>query len=95
MVKGVPVDVVDHTLEYHWCITESEWHDCVFESAMWATKCSFPFVSILDSDEVVALLEGDLVEVFHASNSFLQLVHVGEGITIGNHNFVDCSIVNA
>ena len=31
LVEGIPKDVVDHTLECHWCIAESEWHDSVFE----------------------------------------------------------------
>ena len=87
--------MIDHTLECRWYIAESEWHDSVFEKAISATKCRFPFVSLLDLDKVVAVLEVDFVEVFRSSNSFLQLVHIWEGVTIGNGDFVDCSIVNA
>ena len=60
-----------------------------------ATERRLPFVSLLDSDEVVAVLEVHLVEVFRASNSFLKLIHVREGLTIGDGNLVDCSVVNA
>ena len=71
LVEGIPKDVVDHTLECRWSIAESEWHDSVFEEAISAMKCHFPLVSLLDSDEVVTILEVELIEVFRASNSFL------------------------
>ena len=54
-----------------------------------------PCVSLLDSDEMVAVLKVYFVEIFCTSISFLELIHVGEGVTIGDSNLVDCSIVNA
>ena len=54
----------------------------------------FPFVTFLDVDEVVAVLEVDFVEVFRSSNSFLLLIHIREGVTVGNGDLVNCSIVN-
>ena len=95
MVVGIPKDVVDHTLESHGCIAESERHDSIFEEAVSATKCCFPLVSLLDSDVVLAVLEVDCIEVFRVSNSFLELIQVGEGVTVGDSNRVDCSVVNA
>ena len=58
-------------------------------------KCGFPFVPLFDSDEVVAVLEVNFVEVFRSLNCFLPLVYIREGVTIGNRDFVDCSVVNA
>ena len=94
MVEGIPKDVVDHTLECCRGIAESEWHDSVFEKAISATKRRLPLVSFLDSDEVVAVLEVYFVEVFCTSNSFLELIHVRKGVTVGDGDLVDCSIVN-
>ena len=95
MVEGIPKDVVDHTLESCGCIAESERHDSIFEKAVSATERCLPLVSLLNSDEVVAVLEVDFVEVFRTSNSFLKLIHVGEGVSVGDSDLVDCSIVNA
>ena len=95
LVEGIPKDVVDHTQECRGCIAESERHDSVFEKAVSATERCFPFVSLLDSDEMVAVLEVNFVEVFRSSNSFLKLIHVGKGVTVGNSDLVDCSVVNA
>ena len=95
MVESIPKDVVDHTLECRGSIAESERHDNVFETAVSATERCLPFVSLLDSDEVVAVLEVDFVEVFRTSDSFFELIHVGEGVTIGDSDLVDCSVVNA
>ena len=58
-------------------------------------KCGFPFLSLLDADEVVAVLEVDFVEIFLSANSFNCLIDVWEEVTIGNRDFVDCSIFNA
>ena len=87
--------MVVHTLKCRWCIAESEWYDSVFEKAISATECGFPFVPFLDADEVVSVLEVDFIEEFLPSNSFLQLIHVGEGVSIGNSDFDDYSIGNA
>ena len=87
--------MVDHTLECPWCIAESEQHAGVFEEAVLATEHSLPFVSFLDSDEVVAVLEVNFVEVFCTSNSFLKFIHVRKGVAIGDGDLVDCSVVNA
>ena len=95
LVEGIPKDVVDHTLECRWCIAESEWHDSVFEEAVSATERRFPFVSFLDPDEMVAVLEVDFVQVFRSSNSVLKLIHIRKGITVWNGDLVDCYIVNA
>ena len=95
MVEGIPEDVVDHTLECGGCITESKRYDSVFEKAVSATERRLPFVSFLNPDEVVAVLEVDLVEVFGSSNSFLKLIHIWKGLTVGYGDLVDCSVVNA
>ena len=87
--------MVDHTLESRGSIAESERHDSVFEKAVSATERRLPFVSLLDSDEVVAVLEVYFVEEFCTSNSFLELIHVREGVTVGDGDLVDCSVVNA
>ena len=47
------------------------------------------FASLLDWDKVVAVLEVDCVELFRATNSFLELIHVRAGVTFGNGGFVD------
>ena len=54
-----------------------------------------PLVPFLDPDEVVAVLEVDFIVVFRSSNSFLELIHIREGITVWDGDRVDCSIVNA
>ena len=95
MNEGIPKDVDDHTLEDRGGIAESERHDSVFEKALSAMERCFPFVSLFDADELVIVLEVDLVEVFRASNSLQEFIHIGEGVTIGNSDLVDCSIVNA
>ena len=95
MVEGIPKDVVDHTLESRGCIAESDRHDSVFEEAVSATERCLPFVSLLDSDEVVAVFEVDFVEVFRTSDSFLELIHIWKGLTVGDSDLVDCSIFNA
>ena len=95
MVEGIPEDVVHYTLESCRGIAESELHDSVFEESVSATESRLPFVSFLDPDEVVAVLEVYFVEVFCTSNSFLELIHVRKGIIVGDGNLVDCSIVNA
>ena len=94
LVKGIPKDVVDHTLESCWYIAESGCHDSVFEKAISVTECRLPFVSLLYPDEVVAVLEVDFIEVFRSSNSRLELIHAREGVTILDSDLVDCSIVN-
>ena len=87
--------MINHTLECRGSIAESEQHDSVFEKALSATERRFPFVSFLDSDEAVAMLEVDFVEEFRSLNSFLQLIHVGEGVVmVRNGDLVDCSVVN-
>ena len=91
---GIPKDVVDHTLECGGYVAQSKWHDSIFEEAISVTNSCIPFLSFLDSDEVVAVLEFDFVEVFHASNSVLVLIHVGERVTIGDRDIVDSSVVN-
>ena len=95
MVEGIPKDVVDHTLECRRSIAESEWHNSVFEKAISATKSRLPLVSLFDPDEVVAVLKVYFVEIFCTSNSFLELIHIREGVTVGDGDLVDCSIVNA
>ena len=70
LVEGIPKDVVDYTLECRWRIAESERHDSVLENAVSATERRLPFVSFLDSDEAVAILQIDFLEVFRSSNSF-------------------------
>ena len=95
LVEGIPEDVVDHTLECRGSIAESERHDSVFEKAVSATESRLPFVSFLDADEVVAVLEVDFVEIFRSSNSLLELIHIREGVTVWDGDFVVCSVVNA
>ena len=87
--------MVDHTLECRRCIADSERPDSVFEKAVLATERWLPFVSLLDVDEVVAVLEVDFVEIFRASNTFPKLVHVVEGVTVADSDQIDCSVVNA
>ena len=94
-VVGIPKDVVDHTLESRGCIAESEWHDSVFEKAILAAERRLSFVSLFDSDEVVAVLEVNFIEVFSFLNSFLELIHIRKGITVWNGDLVDCSILSA
>ena len=79
---GIPKDVVGHNLESRGCIAESEQPDSVFEKAVSATERRLSFVSFLNSDEVLAVLEVDFVEVFHSLNSFLELIHVWKGIMV-------------
>ena len=62
---------------------------------MSVTECSFPFFSLLGPHEVVAILKIDFIEEFCTLNSFLKLIHIGEGVTIRNGDLIDCSIVNA
>ena len=95
MVEGIPKDVIDHTLECCRCIAESDRHDSVFEKAVSAMKSRLPFVPWLDPNEMVAVLEIDFIEVFRFSNSFLELIHVREGVAVWDGDFVDCSVVNA
>ena len=79
----------------HWCIDWAEGHDCIFEEPVSASECGFPFVPLFDPDEVVAVLEVNFVEPLGSSNAFLELIHVGEGVTVWNRYFVDSSVVNA
>ena len=95
LVTGILKVVVNHTLECRRCIAESQRHDSVFEMAVSATECCLPYVSFLDSDEMVAVFVVNFIEVFPSSNSFLQLIHVGEGVMIWASNRVDCFLVNA
>ena len=95
MVRGIPQHMVNYSLECRRSIAKSERHDSIFEKAVSATERRLPFISLLDSDEVVAILQVDFVDEFRSSNSFFQLIRVGEGVKIGDGDFVDCSIVNA
>ena len=95
MVQHVPEDVVDHALECRWYIDWAEGHDRIFEGPISAAECGFPFVPFFDPDDVVTVLEVDFVEPFHSSNAFLDLIYVGEGVTVWDRYFVDSSVVNA
>ena len=95
MVEGIPKDVIDYSLKCCRCIAKSKRHESVFEKAVSATERRLPFVSSLDSDEVVAVLVVDFFEVFRSSNSFLELINIWKGIMVWDGDLVDCSVVNA
>ena len=50
---SVTVNVVHHSLEGCWRISESEIHDCRFEKPVSGFERCFPFISLADPDIVI------------------------------------------
>jgi hypothetical protein len=55
-IDQVPKDVLDHGLERGRCIRQSKRHDEALIVAISGSECGLPFVTGLDSDEIVGAL---------------------------------------
>ena len=95
LILHVPEYVVDHALEGCRGIDKAEGHDCIFEQPVSASEGGLPFVTLLNSDEVVTVLEVDFCEPIRSSNAFLEFIHVRKGVAIGDSNLVKTAVVNA
>ena len=47
-------DMVHHSLECSWGVSESKEHHRWFEHTVWGFEHSFPFVALLDTDVVIS-----------------------------------------
>ena len=59
-IKQVAEDVIHEALENGRCIGESERHYMPFKGAVASLESHLPFVTLLDSDQMVGVLEVDV-----------------------------------
>ena len=58
-IEHVREDVIDEVLKSCQCISQTEGHNTPFERAVVGVKGSFPFVTFIDSNKVVGVLQVD------------------------------------
>ena len=74
-------------------VGQSEEHNAWLEQAPVRDESSFPFVSLADSDIVIAPAQVDLRENLSAPGLVEQLVDEGEGVSISLGDLVQVAVV--
>ena len=58
-IENVREDVIHEVLKSCWCISQTEGHNTPFKSAIVGVEGGFPFITFMDSNEVVGVLQVD------------------------------------
>jgi hypothetical protein len=86
-------DVVHHSLEGGWRVSESEKHHQGFEKSAIHTKCCLPLIAFLHLDIVVTPLYIELHKVFRTVKLVDEFRNEGQGVPIFDHEGIQCSVV--
>ena len=76
-VEEIMEDVLDEGLKGSGCISESEWHDCVFEKSEVRSVHRLPFINILDLDEIESIFKVNHQEDLATFDTIKQVVNEG------------------
>ena len=76
-------------------VCKSEGHDTPFKGAVAGVESSFPFVALLDTDQVVCVMEVDFRIKSCLSWAVEEVGDVGEGVAVLLHDLIQTAEVDA
>ena len=88
-------DVVHEALKCCWRVGESKGHHVPLKGSVSGSEGSFPFVTFMDLNEMVGMLEINFGEYPSLLRTIKEVSHSGEQVTILLCNLVEPSEVDA
>ena len=94
-IEHVGEDVVYEVLKSCQCISQTKGHNTPFERAVAGAKGSFPFITFMDSNEVVGMLQVNFGIHGGLSQAVEEAKDTQKWISVFLGDFIECSKVGA